>query len=122
AQIRAGDRAAGKATLARVLSMSPANEYAAFRLFDVQLEDNDTAGAEQTLQLIFRHHDGPWARQREVALIAKRRDQDSAARQLAMLARSAGEAPDSLDTAIKNLDDAKMPEIVDRVLNDVLAG
>jgi tetratricopeptide (TPR) repeat protein len=116
AQIRSKNRDGGKATLARVLAISPVNEFAAFRLFDVQLEDSQLDAAPRTLELLLKHQNGKWAQQRQIALAVRRGDKEEAAREFSAASKWALTDPAPFNAAIKDLDKAGLGSIVDTAL------
>ncbi|MGD1276271.1 MAG: C39 family peptidase [Tepidisphaeraceae bacterium] len=120
AQICTGHRLAGKATYARVLAISPLDDQAGFHLFDAQLVDREFDAAAATLQLLLKHQDGPWARQREIALTTRRGDKQRLAWQLSQASKWVLTDPAPFDAAIKEIDKAGPGKLVDLVLLESL--
>jgi len=52
ARLRSGDRAGAKASLKQAVALLPDYRFASELLFDVQCEDGETAGAEETLKVV----------------------------------------------------------------------
>jgi tetratricopeptide (TPR) repeat protein len=87
ARLRMGQRAAAKTALREAMNRDPAYQYAAAKLFDLQVEDRDFRGAGETLALLQKHHPGPSTLASTVLLAAKQKDEPRACAALAELLR-----------------------------------
>ncbi len=121
AQFRSRKKPDGKATLARVLAISPTNEFAGYRLFDVQLGDRQFDEAEKTLELLRKHQDGHWVRQREIVLASHRGEKQRTADLLSSATQWAFADPPPFDAAISELDKIGMLETGDQTLEQLIS-
>jgi tetratricopeptide (TPR) repeat protein len=102
AQIRNGNKEAGKNNYRRALELAPDYAFAAYALFDAQLADGELDEAAQTLTLMERYG-GPYVRARAVQLAARRGDKEAARQGLAELCALEGAGGWPLDTATQAL-------------------
>jgi len=118
AQRRSDQKREAKVTFARVVAIAPSNSYAAFNLFDVQLELDEPDDAERTLALLRTHHAGPWADQRQIALAIRRGEKTSAQRLLGQVLAAGQAGRGALELAVKEMDGAGWTPLVDELLSE----
>ena len=85
ARQKSGDRSGAKIEYRRAIDKAPDYSFAAFRLFDLELEDRDLKAAGSVLEVLKLHNNGRYVMAREVQLAAARRDRASAVEALARL-------------------------------------
>jgi cellulose synthase operon protein C len=78
AQLFNNDRASAKESLRRAMHLDPAYEFAGAALFDLQLEESDLKGAEETLKILRQQVGGDVTTLRELRLAGKRENFDKA--------------------------------------------
>ncbi len=116
AQLRQQDFAGAKATLQRIVGISPNNAYALEKLFSAQLKDGEFPAAQATLQLMQRHLSPEYYTSRLCMLAAARRDGAGAAQAFGHLCLHVKtDETDLLFQAVKSLDDAGMQGIVNEL-------
>jgi tetratricopeptide (TPR) repeat protein len=120
AQLRSGNRAAGKTTYRRALELAPAYTFAGQALFDAQLDDEELDDAAQTLAILETHSAGPQVLARAVQLAVRRKDRESACKGLAELCVSAEANGWPLDSAARALLSAGWADDAEQVFAEAL--
>jgi tetratricopeptide (TPR) repeat protein len=109
ARRHAKDLGGASAALRRALELAPNYSFAAFTLFDLDLEQGDLKEAQNSLDRLQNHADRPEVLTRRVQLAARRRDVEDAIRSFRELAVTPHDDPGPIETAWAALHDKGSP-------------
>ena len=123
ARLRLKQRDGAKSALQEAMRRDPTYLYAPASLLNLQLEDKEFPGAEETVGFLGRHFPGPPTLGRTVLLAVRRRQMPRAEAALSELAQTRP-APDTddgdLHGAMRAVLEARWPEVVENALQPAL--
>jgi cellulose synthase operon protein C len=120
AQLFSDDRAGAKESLRRAMQLDPAYEFAGAALFDLQINDNDLKGAEETLKILRQQVGGEVTTLRELRLAGKREEYHRASGFFRELCLSKNPNSAFISQAMEAEMKSNWGAIVDDVLDEVL--
>jgi tetratricopeptide (TPR) repeat protein len=114
------NRAGAVESLRHAMTLDPAYEFAGATLFDLQIEDGDLNGAEETLNILRQHVGGEVTALGELKLFRKRENSEKARELFRALCLSNNPNPAFITQAIEDDPTTDWNEAVDEVLSEVL--
>ncbi len=115
-----GDRPGAKEAYKRALALEADYVFGGFRLFDLQMEDDEFAAARATLQILEQQVGGDDVIVSYLELAAKENDVEATATQFRRLCRSATANRGHFNHAVKTLADKMWGEQIDAVLGEAI--
>ena len=123
ARLKLKQRAEARDALREAMRRDPEYLYAPAMLLAVQLEDNDLAGAEETLQFLEKHHPGAPTLGHTVLVAVKQKQRERAAAALTALAQTRpapGAADGDLPGAVRAMLDKRWDDAAELALSAAL--
>jgi len=115
------DRAGAVEAYRHAVELNPGYEVAANALFDLQLEEGDLSGAEETISTLRTHIDTAFVVAREAQLAAKRVARDAAGDALRRVCIMRCETPWPVSAAVEAMVDAGWQDEAERILDELLS-
>jgi tetratricopeptide (TPR) repeat protein len=119
-KMRMQDRAGAKADFQHALKLNPEYGFAAFALFDLQLDDREFSEATLTLDHMRKYLNSDWVTACDVRFAARRKDKKQALKNFQTLGRSKTEDSGPIEAAIKDMAQAGWERNADNVLREAI--